>query len=168
MTYTARDGTWTWQEPMEFKARFTVIIPQASPVQKESSTNTNPCHLQPMPSRFRDMVDIGGHNHAKRGADGTWTRQEPVEFKARFTVIILYFTVRFLPSCSTKQTNKQSTLKTMKEDVRFVVRRLASCPSPPARTWQRRGLPGAPPSWREESRSAGPPASSGATVAVAL
>jgi len=40
------DGTWTRQEPVEFQARCAVIIPQASPVPKESSINSNPCHLQ--------------------------------------------------------------------------------------------------------------------------
>ena len=74
------DGTWTRQEPVEFYVCIMVIIPQVNPVPKESSINSNSRHLQPMLSRFRDMVDISDHNHIKQGAKGTWTRQEPVEF----------------------------------------------------------------------------------------
>ena len=65
-TYShSRHPTCTRPEALEFKAQIIGIIPQAGPLPKESSPNSNPSHLQPLPPPYRGPCVLGDRDQTK-------------------------------------------------------------------------------------------------------
>jgi len=77
---------YTRPETLEFKTQIIGVIPQAGPLSKESSPNSNPSHLQPLPPPYRGPFVLGDRDQTRPMT--TCTRTETLEFKTQIIIII--------------------------------------------------------------------------------